>query len=389
MRRTNANPDSDPTATNNGKPAAGQRTFHPPNNWLVRLRPRNSTLYASQGRTVMATSPDGFIFKHNEHGLWVYQTRMLSRYRWLINGKPPLMAANSNVQQHSWLGYYIASPPNIKDTGLDECDPAQQSIELRLSRKIDSGLHEDVELTNFSKIATTFRVDLEIDSDFADPKEAGQKRKQKGRLHRQWRALGDDSAELLFDYHVSHAYNHQGNRGTAHMHRGLGLHLTASSSPEYKRHKISFQVHLVPGGKWHACLKCSPRIEGKELPVQSGCEFSSESGWGSKRENFLEHSTTFSGPESVTITGVVVGALEQSRHDLAALRLYDLDRQQGAWTLAAGLPTYVGLFGRDSLASSWQALLLSPEMSIGTAEELSRSQGTEVNDWRDEQPGKI
>ena len=390
MRQTSANPNVHSSVAGNGNPPQAQRTFHPPNNWLVRLRPRNSTVYASQGRTVLATSPDGFVFKHNEHGLWVYQTRMLSRYRWLVNGKPPLMSANSNIQQHSWLGYYIASPPNIKDTGLDECDPAQQSIELRLSRQIDSGLHEDVELTNFTPIATSFRVDLEIDSDFADPKEAGHKRKQNGRLRRQWRSLAPNAAELLFDYRASHTYNHQGNRGTAHMHRGLGLHLTTSSSPEYKRKKISFQVHLAPGGKWHACLKWSPRIEGGELPVESGCNFSSgHADWDSKRENFLEHSTTFSGPESVTLTGVVVGALEQSRRDLAALRLYDLDRRQGAWTLAAGLPTYVGLFGRDSLASSWQALMLSPEMIIGTAEELSRSQGKEVNDWRDEQPGKI
>ncbi|HET9791048.1 MAG TPA: glycogen debranching N-terminal domain-containing protein, partial [Candidatus Angelobacter sp.] len=136
MKRTIPIRDPHSTVNSNGKPSDSERAFRPPNNWLVRLRPRNSTVYASQGRTVMATSPDGFIFKHNEHGLWVYQARILSRYRWLIDGEPPLMSANSNIQEHSWLGYYIASPPNIKDTGLDESDPAQQSIELRLSRQI-------------------------------------------------------------------------------------------------------------------------------------------------------------------------------------------------------------------------------------------------------------
>ncbi|HEV2114383.1 MAG TPA: glycogen debranching N-terminal domain-containing protein, partial [Terriglobales bacterium] len=102
---------------------------HPPVNWQVRLRPRDTTVYLSQGRTVLATSTDGFVFEHPQHGLWVYQTRMLSRYRWIINGQPPLRAGNSNMQQHTWMGYYIASPPNIRDTGLDEKDPAQQTVE--------------------------------------------------------------------------------------------------------------------------------------------------------------------------------------------------------------------------------------------------------------------
>src|SRR6185312_10425948 len=206
------------------KPTSSQDpAFCHPNSWLARLRPRNSTVYASQGRSVMATSPDGFIFKHPEHGLWVYQSRMLSRYRWLVNGKPPLMAGNSNLQQHSWLAYYIASPANAKDTGLDESDPAQQTIELCLSRQISPGLHEDVDVTNFSRFSTSIRLELEVESDFADPKEAGGKRKQKGRLGAHWRTLSNGDAELTFDYRASHHYDHQGNRGTAHLHRGIHL----------------------------------------------------------------------------------------------------------------------------------------------------------------------
>ena len=154
------------------KPTFSQdEAFCRSNSCLVRLRPRNSTVYASQGRTVMATSPDGFVVNHPEHGLWVYQSRMLSRYRWLVNGKSPLMAGNSNLQQHSWLAYYIASPVNVKDTGLDESAPAQQTIELRLSRQIGPGLHEDVDVTNFSRFSIPIRLELEVESDFADPKE--------------------------------------------------------------------------------------------------------------------------------------------------------------------------------------------------------------------------
>src|SRR5205823_2244290 len=46
-------------------------------------------------------------------------------------------------------------------------------------------------------------------------------------------------------------------------------------------------------------------------------------------------------------------------------------------------------FGRDTLTTSWQAAILSPDLLIGTLGELARWQGTEINDWRDEQPGRM
>src|SRR5207248_5943900 len=108
-----------------------------------------------------------------------------------------------------------------------------------------------------------------------------------------------------------------------------------------------------------------------------------------RRKIFLSEATRFRAPQSETLTPVVVGALEQARRDLASLRLYDLDQGERAWTMAAGLPVYVALFGRDSLTAAWQAALVSTDMMKGTLPELARWQGREVNDWRDEQPGKM
>ena len=71
--------------------------------YLVRLRPRADTLYISQDRTVLATERDGFISDGAEHGLFVHETRLLSRYRYLIDGAPPQPVALSNVEQHTWL----------------------------------------------------------------------------------------------------------------------------------------------------------------------------------------------------------------------------------------------------------------------------------------------
>jgi glycogen debranching enzyme len=57
--------------------------------------------------------------------------------------------------------------------------------------------------------------------------------------------------------------------------------------------------------------------------------------------------------------------------------------------IAAGIPWFATLFGRDSIIASYQSLVLNPRLAIETLRVLARHQGTEVNDWRDEQPGKI
>jgi glycogen debranching enzyme len=56
---------------------------------------------------------------------------------------------------------------------------------------------------------------------------------------------------------------------------------------------------------------------------------------------------------------------------------------------AAGVPWYVALFGRDSIVTGLQVAAFQPEISAQTLRVLARHQGTRVDDWRDEQPGKI
>ncbi len=363
-----------------------------PTDWLVRLHPRADTLYVSQSRTVLATDTDGFIQGEEQHGLWMYETRNLSRYRWLIQGKQPRCAGESNVKQHTWLGYYIASPPNIRNSGLDENDPAQQTIELRLSRVVGDGMHEDVDLTNFTQISTTLQLDLEVDGDFADRAETEGRRQQKGTLKRRWQNLGNGAWELDFDYRAQHAYSHQGDRGVARMQRGLTLRIErATSPPSWRRGRISFRVRLEPHSSWHACLSWTPRVEGVQMPLLYRCRpfFGVQSEWDEKRETFLQDATHFRTLESHTFANVVVGALKQSKRDLAGLRLYDLDDDSGAWVMAAGLPVYVALFGRDALATAWEASLLGPEMMRGVLGIHKEWQGDRFDDWRDEQPGRI
>ncbi len=182
---------------------------------LIRLHPREDSFEVSQGRTVLSTNLSGFIAPDTTAGLFVHQTRMLSCYRWLIADQEPLPIALSNVEQHSWLGYYIQLPPkfneNQKDRGSGEMAAlSERSLELRLSRSVAFGVHEDVDVTNFTQEQATFELRLEVDADFADQAETVHKRKQSGKLERSWQRNQQQNWQLLFDYVARHHYDAPG-----------------------------------------------------------------------------------------------------------------------------------------------------------------------------------
>ena len=57
--------------------------------------------------------------------------------------------------------------------------------------------------------------------------------------------------------------------------------------------------------------------------------------------------------------------------------------------VAAGIPWFVAPFGRDSLLTCHQTLMINPDLTRTTLEVLAAFQADEVDEWRDAQPGKI
>ncbi len=360
---------------------------------LIRLRPRPDTLYVSQNRTVLATERDGFIDEGREQGLFVHQTRLLSRYRILINGKRPVPVALSNVEQHSWLGYYILLPPDLKAGKPDEGsglleEMTQNALEMRISRFVSDGIHEDIDLTNFTQQPTSFQLTLEVDADFADVAETRGHRKQFGEITKRWIQGSDHKWQLELDYI---ARNEKSNEGFVEIHRGLTFQIDRSDSPPiYDIDSITFSVELNPHQTWHACIDMIPYIDGEQFTKPHNCgSLKLTHEYDVRRLMFFSEATRFSTLESQTLSSVVIGALEQAKKDLVALRLYDLDLHDHAWITAAGLPIYVALFGRDTLTASMQSALASTSMMRGTLRVIADLQGKEVNDWRDEQPGRM
>jgi glycogen debranching enzyme len=76
------------------------------------------------------------------------------------------------------------------------------------------------------------------------------------------------------------------------------------------------------------------------------------------------------------------------RRSLLDLRLL-VSYLDGRPYLAAGIPWYATLFGRDSLLTAMQVLAFDPGLAAGTLRLLAAHQGTRHDDRHDEQPGKI
>ena len=57
--------------------------------------------------------------------------------------------------------------------------------------------------------------------------------------------------------------------------------------------------------------------------------------------------------------------------------------------VAAGVPWFATLFGRDAIISAIQSLAFRPQLAVETLSVLAAYQATEIDDWRDAEPGKI
>ncbi len=57
--------------------------------------------------------------------------------------------------------------------------------------------------------------------------------------------------------------------------------------------------------------------------------------------------------------------------------------------VAAGVPWFTTLFGRDALIAAFQSLAFRPQLAVETLEVLAAYQATEDDPWRDAEPGKI
>ena len=147
-----------------------------------------------------------------------------------------------------------------------------------------------------------------------------------------------------------------------------------------------FALSLEPGARWRLVVGVQAELEGvAPLPAAS---FARELEQERREATRSLAEWQRSAPALSVDWDDLVHTWNRSLADLAALRMRARELADG-YLLAAGTPWFMTVFGRDTIISSLQSLLLGPELAAGTLRVLAATQSTCDDPERDAEPGKI
>jgi glycogen debranching enzyme len=290
------------------------------------------------------------------HGFFYKDTRHLSRWVLTVNGVAPAALSTDSVEYY--FAQFFVAPP----TGTIYRDPSLSLIRRRL---IGEGFVEDIILMNHGAAPAELVVRVEAGADFADLFEVKDVLAKKGALYREVRG-----SDLVLGY----------RRGDFVRETQIG----SSEPPEVDGQALVFRIRVAARSEWTTRLEIRP-VTGGEVHVpkyRSGPPTARPNLRGDLRQ-WVENA-----PRVSAYPNHLAWLYARSLIDLAALRFYP-DVLPGASVPAAGLPWFMALFGRDSLITSYQALPFAPELAATTLRVLAARQGKGIDDYREEEPGKI
>jgi glycogen debranching enzyme len=318
-----------------------------------------------QGQTVLISDEDGQIGWPSERGLYFLDTRLISAWSIYANGAPWVLLNGGAI------AYYAARIFLTNGDFLTQDGPiAARTISLVISREIDGGMHEDLDVTNHGTTAVRFNLEVAPRCDFADTFEAkANKIIRRGQISTMW------SPETQA---LSNTYRN------ADFMRSVTI--TAVGAPAlYSNGRLSFQVELAPGASWHCCLRYDLADGGTVIPAPSDCvAHDAESRHAESLRDWQSRVLRIT-----TSNEEYYRFFHQAIDDMAALRLPSLSGDHMVFLPAAGLPWFMAPFGRDSLIVSVQNIMVYPEFARGALDVLGGLQATERDDYRDAEPGKI
>ncbi len=322
-------------------------------------------LTINQGSTFMVTEQDGQIAADGELGVFANDTRFVSYYACFANGQP-WERLNSSATAYYAARIYLTNPELTTEDG----PIARGTLGLVISRIAGDGIHEDLDITNYGLKPVRFNLEIVLRSDFADIFEVkGHNFVRRGHIVTRW---NDEKSELRTTY-----TNRDFHRCFTYRPRNC------TSPPHNANGRINFEVELEAGATWHTC--------GFYLLGESDCGreptskcYKVADDTGKLQQQWHNHATGMT-----TANEDVYRLYRQSVEDMGALRLYERDLSPDIWVPAAGVPWFVTIFGRDSLVVSLQNMVVHAGFARGALKKLAQLQATEIDDWRDAEPGKI
>ena len=299
-------------------------------------------------------------------GFFASDTRFLSRSVLTLGG------ARLDPLSHDHATPYLASFV-LRNPLAGGLRPNELVIERE--RFVGGCMEERIVVENHSHRRIEVELGLELAADFADIFVV--KSLEPG--------FGEPADETLPPAHPPE----RGNNGTLVFRDGsfrgrTVVHLSESFAESDG--VARFGLCLEPGARWRLVVGVQAELEGVE-PL-TAASFARE--LDEERRSAERSLTEWQGSAPVLRAGWddLVHTWNRSLADLAALRMRVPEIADGE-LLAAGTPWFMTVFGRDTLISSFQTLLLGPELAAGTLRVLAATQSTCDDAERDAEPGKI
>ena len=303
-------------------------------------------------------------------GLFDYDTRILSRYRLLVDGEQPQCDTSASVESDYWAAHLRLARP-----GPDARGPRlpQDALEIEIRRRIGSGMLEQLIVRNNSMAAADVVLRLELDADFSDVSVRQDVVRYDRTTTREWDE-GDRS--LIFDHHAE--WN--GRR----FHRASRVRVIhADSPPTGYDDGIECRLVLPPRGEWTAAIAYESLVDAHWRTPEP------DSFTRASRRDLLRQAWRRERTQIDSVHPIFTSAYDTAADDLFALRLWELDTAPDAWLPIAGVPMYTGIFGRDALTAAWQGALTGPDMLRGALACIAGTQADDDSAWHDREPGKM
>ncbi|MBV9547277.1 MAG: amylo-alpha-1,6-glucosidase [Chloroflexi bacterium] len=352
-------------------------------------------LVADRGGDIKAFNLEG-------HGLYYRDMRHLSLFEMDITGaRPTLLSSAGELNFMSTLQF--TNDTLLGPTGDVIAEP--RTISIRRNRFVHNGLHERLGLVNYNPHAVELTVRFTFGSDFRDMFEVRGYYADQG-LNRELKPIqpesdgvllayrGDDGVDrhtrISFDpdpHHIEIVNDRLRRLGPTESLPGLGQRVDPREEALVVPPIAAavFHVELQPMQARSITIEIVPEASDtptlrEPSPERANALDMAFVGIRDSYDEWRSNSTRIQ-----TDHQLFDQLLNRALQDLRLL----IDTVDGDLVPTAGIPWFAVPFGRDSLITAMQTLILRPAIAEGTLRFLARHQGTERNDFRDEAPGKI
>jgi glycogen debranching enzyme len=303
-------------------------------------------------------------------GLLCADTRFLSRLELQIEGRSPVLL--SSTAEKGFILSVLCTNPHINS------EIAADTIGIERQMVVNGALFEELKVSNYSTVPVRFQLSLSFGADFADLFEVrGRQREQRGQMLQLKDIRDHKPHEQEPNLEMSLAY-----QGLDHSIMESRIQFVDRLPDVIKGYTAIWDLELrshetqILGYRLQPLINNRPasRISAPMTLIQARAAVLVE------QQNWREATTRIQ-TDSPRFNQVIQRA-EQDVHLL-------LQSFKDAQALSAGVPWFSTLFGRDSLISASQLLILDPAIARDTLKLLAFYQGQVDDDWREEEPGKI